>query len=165
MGRLSSRRKESSTAFLTHWLVTHLPPVLSAQRRVPASRPAMTSSTASRRARGALAGLIEARPSQASSIVFCALIASWRTAWSARSPRRIRRAERRAPCVHGFCPDCVLALRARGSCRAGRGHYIHAVTGARTRRRRSAWIARGRNRRPAFRLRVVFLSKEEPRGI
>jgi len=56
MTRLSSRRNEISTAFLIHWCVIQAPPVFSATRSLPESSPAMTASTASRRALGPLPG-------------------------------------------------------------------------------------------------------------
>jgi len=42
--RLSRVRKESSTAFLAHWLTIHSPLTFSAIRSLPASRSAITDS-------------------------------------------------------------------------------------------------------------------------
>src|SRR5678815_5548273 len=70
MTRLSSRRKERSTAFFSHWWVSHCPPDFSATRSLPASSPAITAFTASRSGRVALS---VARPSQASSMTFFCL--------------------------------------------------------------------------------------------
>src|SRR4051794_3170881 len=70
MTRLSSRRKESSTAFLSHWCVIHSPPVFSATRSTPASSAAITAFTASL---SGLAGFKLARFSQASSMIFFCL--------------------------------------------------------------------------------------------
>src|SRR3954467_1871430 len=71
MNRFSLSLKLSSTAFLTHWLTVHSPtPRRSATRISPASRLAMTLSTAARTS-GLLAGSSAARPSQARSMVLC----------------------------------------------------------------------------------------------
>src|SRR3982751_5149325 len=71
MNRFSLSLKLSSTAFLTHWLTVHSPtPRRSATRISPASRLAITLSTAARTS-GLLAGSSEARPSQARSMVLC----------------------------------------------------------------------------------------------
>src|ERR1700741_2859075 len=64
-----SRRNDSSTAFLTHWLTTQLPVALSATRMVPASRPASTCETASRSSALPFDGLMLARSSQAWSMI------------------------------------------------------------------------------------------------
>src|SRR3546814_7973098 len=46
---ISLRRKDSSTAFLSHWLTCHAPPASrAATRRLPSSSPASAASTASR---------------------------------------------------------------------------------------------------------------------
>ena len=69
--RLSFRRNDSSTAFLTHWCTVHSPTALrSATRSVPASRRPSTSSTAARTS-GLLAEVRLARPSQARSMMDC----------------------------------------------------------------------------------------------
>src|SRR6185503_4924211 len=70
MTRLSSSRKESSTAFLSHWWVIHSPPDFSATRSLPASSAAMTVLTASF---SGFPGLRVARFSQASSMIFFCL--------------------------------------------------------------------------------------------
>src|SRR4051812_28656876 len=75
---LSRRRKESSTAFLTHWFTDQSPPFFSATRIRPASRSSSTCSTASFTPAGAFAGEISARFSNASSMVFCRLSISSR---------------------------------------------------------------------------------------
>src|SRR5438046_701521 len=67
---LSARRNDSSTAFLIHWCVIHWPPDFSATRSLPESSRSMTLLTAARRA---FVGLSAARPSQASSTIFCSL--------------------------------------------------------------------------------------------
>src|SRR5258706_3521923 len=70
MTRLSSRRKESSTAFFSHWWVIHCPPDFSATRNLPESSAASTALTASR---SGLVALSVARVSQASSMIFFCL--------------------------------------------------------------------------------------------
>src|SRR5258705_871418 len=70
MTRLSSRRKESSTAFLSHWCVTHWRPDFSATRSLPASSAAIAAFTASR---SGLLAFSVARLSQASSMIFFCL--------------------------------------------------------------------------------------------
>ena len=49
--RLSCSRNESSTAFLSHWCVCHLPSIFSATRSSPRSSRAIAASTASRDSR------------------------------------------------------------------------------------------------------------------
>src|SRR5687768_4172411 len=70
MTSLSSRRKESSTAFFAHSFVTHLPPVFSATRKRPLSSNSIVSSTASRTSAFAFAGVRFARSSQTESMIF-----------------------------------------------------------------------------------------------
>ena len=71
MMRLSFRRKDNNTAFLTHWLTIHSPSFFSATRKVPASSWASTSLTAARTSSVASLGLRLARFSNASSIICC----------------------------------------------------------------------------------------------
>src|SRR5690242_18224011 len=68
---LSRSRKESSTAFFTHWLTAHSPPLFSATRRRPASRSSSTCSTASFTSAFADDGEISARRSKAPSMTCC----------------------------------------------------------------------------------------------
>src|SRR3546814_13942377 len=48
MSPMSLSLKESSTAFLSHWLTVHPPAPFSATRKLPLSRPDSAASTASR---------------------------------------------------------------------------------------------------------------------
>src|SRR5690348_4039634 len=68
---LSRRRKESSTAFFTHWFTTQSAPFFSATRTLPASRSLRTRATASFTSAGALAGEMSARFSKAPSMTCC----------------------------------------------------------------------------------------------
>src|SRR5205085_9842754 len=68
---LSRRRKDSSTAFFTHWFTTQSPPFFSATRRRPESRSFMTCSTACFTPGGALEGKSSARFSKALSMTCC----------------------------------------------------------------------------------------------
>ena len=71
MGRLSSMRNDSRTAFLIHWWTIQVPSRFSATRSVPSFSCAITAEIASRSAAGALAGESAARSSQAWSMVCC----------------------------------------------------------------------------------------------
>src|SRR3569623_1446747 len=72
MKALSSRRNDSSTAFLILWWVVQFwPSVRSATRSWPLSSMSITAMTASLTWGSALRGVISARRSKASSMVFC----------------------------------------------------------------------------------------------
>ncbi|GJE31412.1 hypothetical protein LDDCCGHA_1589 [Methylobacterium oxalidis] len=74
IGAMSLRRKESSTAFLSHWLTCQASPTFSATRALPESSSASASSTASRTGPRVPVSM-PARSSQAASMVVA------RSAW------------------------------------------------------------------------------------
>src|SRR5690606_27084319 len=62
-------RKESSTAFLSHWCTCHSPSIFSATRRLPSSRPSRARAMASPTSSGTAEGLRRLRSSQARSMM------------------------------------------------------------------------------------------------